>query len=86
VARDTGDDRALAGAAGAGAALAALVQVLPAGDVGLDLGEDVLALVRGEEPGRRPVADGADGSLELDAVGVHAGRRPSQESRWMDYR
>jgi len=35
-------------------ALAALVQVLRAGDVGGDLVQDALALVRGEKPGRRP--------------------------------
>jgi hypothetical protein len=39
--------------AGVGA-LAALVQVLGAGDVGGDLVEDVLTLVRGEKTGRRP--------------------------------
>jgi hypothetical protein len=35
-------------------ALAPLVQVMAAGDVGLDLVQDVLLLVRGEKPGRRP--------------------------------
>ena len=35
-------------------ALAALVQVPAAGDVGLDLVSDVLSLVRGKKPGRRP--------------------------------
>ena len=39
--------------AGVGA-LAALVQVLTAGDVGGDLVQDAPALVRGEKPGRRP--------------------------------
>jgi hypothetical protein len=39
--------------AGVGA-LASLVQVLAAGDVGADLVQDVLALVRGKKPGRRP--------------------------------
>jgi hypothetical protein len=39
--------------AGVGA-LAALVQVLGAGDVGGDLVEDVLTLVRGGKTGRRP--------------------------------
>jgi hypothetical protein len=39
--------------AGVGA-LAALVQVLAAGDVGGDLAEDAPALVRGKKPGRRP--------------------------------
>jgi hypothetical protein len=39
--------------AGVGA-LAALVQVLAAGDVAGDLAQDVLALVRGKKPGRRP--------------------------------
>ncbi len=37
-----------------GGALAALVQVLGAGDVGGDLVKDVLTLVRGGKPGRRP--------------------------------
>ena len=35
-------------------ALAPLVQVPAAGDVGLDLAQDVLSLVRGKKPGRRP--------------------------------
>jgi hypothetical protein len=39
--------------AGVGA-LAALVQVLAAGDVGRHLVQDALALVRGKKPGRRP--------------------------------
>jgi hypothetical protein len=34
--------------------LPALIQVLAAGDVVGDLGQDALALVRGEKPGRRP--------------------------------
>jgi hypothetical protein len=39
--------------AGVGA-LASLVRVPAAGDAGRDLVQDVLALVRGEKPGRRP--------------------------------
>ena len=39
--------------AGAGA-LAALVQVLTAGDAGGDLVQDAPALLRGKKPGRRP--------------------------------
>jgi hypothetical protein len=34
--------------------LAPLIKVAAGGDVGADLGQDVLALVRGKKPGRRP--------------------------------
>ena len=56
------------------AAVAPLVQVLSAGDVGYDPGEDALALVRGKSRVGDPAADDADGALELDAVRVDAGR------------
>jgi hypothetical protein len=45
---------------------------VPAGDVGADIVQDVLALVKESRVGD-PAPDGADGPLELDAVGIDSG-------------